>query len=112
LYSASFTQNIDELLSKDIGGWSFQQSGQLRLTLFDWPASEILSVKPQQIECVENNWRPHQAHVEALQQLKGRPAFVIQRHNLAVNNCILNVERSNRISYVCELLSEILLVPR
>jgi hypothetical protein len=43
----------------DIGGRSFQQSGQFCLTLFDRPASEILSVKPQQIECVENNWRPN-----------------------------------------------------
>jgi hypothetical protein len=33
----------------DIGGWSFQQGGQLRLTLFDGPASAILYVKPQQI---------------------------------------------------------------
>jgi hypothetical protein len=66
----------------DNDGWSLQQSGQLRLTFFDGPGMEILSVEPQQIECVENNWRPH--------------------------NCLLNVERSNRIFYVCELLSKIL----
>ena len=31
-----------------------------RFTLFDGPASEILSLEPQQIERVENDWRSHE----------------------------------------------------
>jgi hypothetical protein len=56
---------------------------------------EILAIEPQQIECVECDWRSHQPHVEALQQLKRRSVFVVQCDNLAVNNCVTDIERSD-----------------
>ena len=38
--------------------------------------------------------------------------FLVKCHDLAINYCIVNVERSDRIDYLWKLFSEILLVPR
>jgi hypothetical protein len=46
-----------------------------------------------------------------LQQLEGRAAFVVQRHYLAVDHCILNIERGDLIGDDLEFLAKIFLVP-
>jgi len=35
---------------------------------------------------------------DVLEQLKGRTSFLVQGNNLTVNDCILDIECSNRIS--------------
>jgi hypothetical protein len=55
---------------------------------------KVFAVQPEKIERVENGWRPFLAHIERLEQLKGRTAFVVQCHNLSIDR-VLNIERGN-----------------
>ena len=76
----------------------------------DWPPNRlVLCLK---IKGVENDWRPLLAHVESLQCLKGGPPFFVQCNNLAINKCIPNIERGDRIFYFREFAAQILFVSR
>jgi hypothetical protein len=57
---------------------------------------KVLAVQPEQIKRVINDWRLLLGDV--LEQLKGRTSFLVQGNNLTVNDCILDIECSNRIS--------------
>ena len=53
-----------------------------------------------------------QLQVIGLQQLKIRPSFLVQGHNLPVDQCALDGQRRHRLQYLGEFPAKILFVAR
>jgi hypothetical protein len=51
-------------------------------------------------------------HLESLQRLKGRTALIVECHDFAVDNRVLNIKGGHRIEYLGEFLAKILLLAR